>query len=279
MDFIHRFVFNAKKNGSELKLLGELRLKHRFDHIAANPTAADAIGLVSLEISESNSFWPVVLEASRDWDAIDQITTKFTKNELENATYMNLVSSWHYSYPMPDEDSGYLLITYDADSGCDKCGIGLRQKAPFRMKAEPKWGKKQILQLNWVFDEFFVSPEAYEAVFKPFGIRSREVVHHKSERPLRSILQLITDSSGTIPLEIERPFDETCPKCCRGKFHMNSRGFFPKLKGATNEHIFRTTEFFGSGGSAWRAVIASDKIYQAMVDFDLKGVGFVPLAA
>jgi hypothetical protein len=78
---------------------------------------------------------------------------------------------------------------------------------------------------------------------------------------------------------MDRPFDETCPKCCQGKFHMHGRGFFPKLKGATNEHIFRSTEFFRSGGSAWRAVIASNKMYQSMMDFDLKGVGFVPLAA
>jgi len=279
MDSIHRLVFNARKNGPELKLLSELRLKHRFDNISAIPTADDALGLVSVELSESNSVWPIVLEASRGWNAIEQIITKFTQSEFRNASHMNVVSSWHYSYPMPDDDSGYLAITYDANSGCNKCGIGLRQKSPFRMKGEPKWGRNQILQLNWVFDEFFVTPEAFEAVFKPFGIGSREVLHHKSERPLKSILQLATDSLQNVPLEINRPVDEYCSKCGLGKFHMHSKGFFPKLGRSTNEDILKSNEFFGSGGSAWRALVVSAEVYKAMMAFKLKGVTFIPLAS
>lgn len=278
MDSIHRLVFNAKKNGPELKLLTELRLKHRFDNISATPTADDALGLVSLEISESNSAWPIVLEASRTWNVIEQITTKFTPSEFRNASHMNMVSSWHYSYPMPDDDSGYLAITYDGNSGCNKCGIGLRQKSPFRMKGEPKWGRNQILQLNWVFDEFFVTPEAFEAVFKPFGLNSREVIHHKSDRPLKSVLQLATDSFQNVPLAIGRSFDEYCSKCGRGKFHMHSKGFFPKLGCTTNEDFLKSNEFFGSGGSAWRALVVSAEVYKAMMAFKLKGVTFIPLA-
>jgi hypothetical protein len=278
MDSMHRLVFNARKNGSELELLAELRLKYRFDNISAYPNASDALGLVSVELSESNPVWPIVFKASRGWNAIEQITTKFTQSEFRNASHLNVVSSWHYSYPMPDDDSGYLAITYDANSGCSKCGIGLQQKSPFRMKGEPKWGRNQILQLNWVFDEFFVTPEAYESVFKPFGIESREVINHKSERPLESILQLATDSLPNVPLVIDRPVDEYCSQCGQGKFNMHNKGFFPKLERKTNGNIVRSCEFFGSGGSAWRALIVSDKVYQAISAFNLKGIRFVPLA-
>jgi hypothetical protein len=61
-----------------------------------------------MELCEASSVWPIILEAARGWNAIDQITTKFTQCEFRNASHMNVVSSWHYSYPMPDDNSGYL---------------------------------------------------------------------------------------------------------------------------------------------------------------------------
>jgi len=68
--------------------------------------------------------------------------------------------------------------------------MGLVQKAPFRMRGEPKWGTKHILQMNWVFDEFFVRIEVWDKVFRKFGIEKLPVVQHKTDKPLESVVQL-----------------------------------------------------------------------------------------
>ena len=45
--------------------------------------------------------------------------------------------------------------------------IGAKQVSPFRMKESPNWGRRSILQMNWLFDEYFVKPEVWNAVFQP----------------------------------------------------------------------------------------------------------------
>jgi hypothetical protein len=41
------------------------------------------------------------------------------------------------------------------------------------MKREPKWGHRGILQLNWVFDEFFVQVGEPASVFQAVGVEVR----------------------------------------------------------------------------------------------------------
>jgi len=55
------------------------------------------------------------------------------------------------------EDS-YVHTTYGTSYYCDRCGIGGKQRTPFRFRAEPKPTPQSLLQLNWVFDELFVRP-------------------------------------------------------------------------------------------------------------------------
>lgn len=54
---------------------------------------------------------------------------------------------------MPDYKAGYLMTTYGG-TGCGVCGVGQLQKAPFSMRAEPKWGRRHMMQLNWVADDW-----------------------------------------------------------------------------------------------------------------------------
>ena len=62
---------------------------------------------------------------------------------------------------MPDHDFGYQLATFDLSDHCESCGIGRSQRVPFRIRGEPSWGKNQVPQLNWVFDEYFATPAAW----------------------------------------------------------------------------------------------------------------------
>ena len=179
---------------------------------------------------------------------------------------------------MPDLDDGYIKCTYDTAKMCTECGIGAFQKSPFRMKAEPKWGKWDILQLNWIFDAFFVSRRSYQDVFRPLGVQCNEVLNHNSGEPLESVVQIIINKVADGHLDLHDSCKDVCAKCGESKIRPHDRGFFPRLTQRRPLCIFRSQEYFGSGRSAWNATIVSSDLYKAIAKSALKGVSFYPLA-
>lgn len=233
---------------------------------------------VWFDISESDPAWPRLFQIIRSMGFLPIAHTEFTQKEIESALWLQVQPTWHHGYPKPDMDFGYLQATYNCSNCCEKCGSGYEQAAPFRFSSEPKWGKKSILQLNWVFDEYFVKPELWEKVFRPLGIPCREVVQHRSGAPLTTVVQLDVNAIATGPTHLgAHPF-EICPKCGRKRFLPFTRGFFPPLADYPDAHIFKTSELFGSGASSWRAVIISQELCSALRAERALGVNFVPLA-
>ena len=55
------------------------------------------------------------------------------------------------------------------------------------MKAEPKWGRRGVLQLNWVFDEYFATPEVWASFFEPHGIECRPVMNTRGAAPFPAL--------------------------------------------------------------------------------------------
>lgn len=191
------------------------------------------------------------------------------------AKWLELRPSWHYGYPQPDEDNfGYRQVTYDLSGYCEECGGGKRQKAPFRIKSEPKWGRRSIFQLNWVFDEYFVRPDTYEKIFKPLGIAYREVTNAKGTE-LKTVLQLVTDEE--IRVTVDGLPADTCRKCQRTKYIPVTRGPFPPLAVEPRGHLAKTEQYFGSGASAWKGVIVSQKLASALKEPNFRGVSLRPV--
>jgi hypothetical protein len=121
-------------------------------------------------MSARTSKWPQLQVLLRKWGHSEgHVTTEFSKEEIDSARWIE-VGAWHHGYPQPEDDFGYLRATYDLSEWCDACGIGLKQKASFQMKGEPRWGRRAILQLNWVFDELFVTPEVWSASSSPVAL-------------------------------------------------------------------------------------------------------------
>ena len=135
---------------------------------------------------------PEVEAVLQQWGFSGSATwTEFTEQEIHAARRCNLRSTWQHGYPQPDElNFGYWQTTYDLSDHCSACGIGMRQKAPFQMKGEPKWGRRAILQLHWVLDEYFVTPELWAGVFEPLGVPCRPVTNTKGEFPAELIRRL-----------------------------------------------------------------------------------------
>jgi hypothetical protein len=143
------------------------------------------------------------------------------------------------------------------------------------MKDDPKWGGRGILQLNWIFDEFFVTPSVYTAVFEPLAIECRRVTSPRGD-DLEGVLQLVITNEVDIVTEgLER---ETCPVCERTKYLPVVRGPFPALESEPSSKVVKTRQWFGSGASAHRQVLVGQDVRQALEAARVRGVSFRPVS-
>lgn len=224
------------------------------------------VRLVSFDIEEGNPSWPRVKALVDQWKAADFIRTEFTDTERAAASWLQVLGS-QKGYPQPVDDFGYLSASYDLTEYCSICGIGKKQRAPFRMNGEPKWGKQRILQLNWVYDEYFVPPAIWENSFHPFGVKRFPVLDHRTGDELQSVVQLDIKDSASSELSLDGGFpSEVCNNCGRRKYLPISRGFFPAFACDPASAVCKTQECFGSGASAWHAVILSSAVYRKVQD-------------
>ncbi len=275
MKIIHRFVANSTASGIKASGLDEVGVPYEFSPMFPTVGIREQSGLVIFEVSEDHPRWTQVQQLAAAWDCSELVRTEFTTEELKQAAALAMFANWHFGYPMPDEGFGFLRTTY-AGTGCDACGVGHVQQAPFAMRAQPKWGRRHIMKLHWITDEFFVSKDTHAKVFAPFGIQCREVLHFKTQRPLDNVVQLCVPQTE---VKAELPqHDEVCTQCGRGKYNWPVRGYFPRLDRTEKLPMFKTQSDFGSGGSCGKAIIVSQELYTSIVENRLRGCYFEPVS-
>jgi hypothetical protein len=232
--------------------------------------------IATCDVAEDDPRWGKVQALIKKYQLVDIPLTEFTDFELLSANYLNMGATWHHGYPQPEDDFGYRNASYDLAAYCEHCGIGTKQTAPFRMKNAPNWGRRSILQMNWVFDEFFVKPDAWKAIFEPLGIKCRPVLLHRTGQELDSVVQL--DIPHLVPLTMDSKAYafERCEFCDRKKYK-HVTGFFPTPQ-ATGFPLFKSAEYFGSGAGAHRAVVISSALYLKIRDASLRGAEFYACA-
>lgn len=271
MKVIHRFAFRlSPQRREELVSLG------------VKPEAGVVMPggghpFVAVLVAEEHVNWPRLKAKFDLWQVRGSVSTEFSKVEIRAARWVELEPAWHHGYPQPREhEFGYLEATYDLSDHCSECGTGKVQKAPFQMKAEPKWGRRGILQLNWVFDEYFVTPDVWASVFQPHGVGCRPVLDRKHSA-LKTVVQLAVEEQ--VDIDVTGLPSQTCGSCGRVKYLPHTRGFFPRLVKNPKAAMVKTNEVFGDGASAQHAVLVSQDIAQAMTNEKVKGASFKPVAA
>lgn len=266
MKIIHRVGFNASQSQkTQLENLG-IEYKDLGDD------------LILFLIEEKHPSWPTVASLIEEWRVPELATTKFTEKERQRASYLVMYPTWHHGYPQPERNFEYKSTTYDATHYCWECVMDRVQQAPFRMLREPKWGSKQILQLNWVFDEYFATPDAWQTVFKPFGIEALPVLHHRTGEPLKTVLQLRNVLWTTGKVNPDGYQVESCSVCQRAKLTGIRTGEFPHVSLPNSAHLGKTSEYFGSGAVAWHEVVVSGVLYRAIAEHKLRGAEFGVIA-
>jgi hypothetical protein len=269
MRLVHRIGFRPSLSQlRELKALG-------VDVPAGTLLPGQSTPLVAFDVPEEGPNWRKLSSLFDRWGVFDAVTTEFTMDEIDAARWLDLVPDWHHGYPQPKEhDFGYRKVTYDLTDACEQCGIGMKQKAPFQMKGEPKWGRRGILQLNWIFDEYFVKPEVWSSVFEPLGIACRPVTDRRGAE-LKNVVQILVQEEVAIVTEELTP--ERCDNCGRIKYLPFTRGFFPAPTREPMGAIVKTREYFGSGAAAHKRVLVSQELRRALVGAGVRGASYWPV--
>jgi hypothetical protein len=186
----------------------------------------------------------------------------------------------HHGYPYPD--IGYGEHAYE--NWCHHCGIHGAQHADFRVRGIGA-PHSAFVQLNWAFDTWFVRNDiAIELLTSGLtGFSFRTIIDAKSGQVVDSHRQLIIDTivesidTAALPTVTCRKDNEESQFRLPGMTIAEERGspYCGQLKHhpptvvglsgdlTTTRDVFQSTEWFGSGGSAFRMTIASRRF----VDF------------
>lgn len=237
----------------------------------------------AFDLTEDHPKWESVKEAVKRYGKnevrVKEFGAKFTNKEMESAQFYVLVSEWNFEYPQPEDGFGYEETTYKPGVGCRKCGVGLEQQRPFSIKKAPSWGKRNILQLNWVFGEYFVSKELKEKLEgKIPGTRFLEVLKYPNGTVLDDIFQLVLEKRVPLVLPENAAF-QICD-VCKGRKYMPGvlGGGFQPAPSENDFAIAQSQEFFGDGGNAFRITLVNKDTRQVLVEAGIKGVDFIPCA-
>lgn len=230
------------------------------------------LGFQNFKIQETDSRWTRIKFLVDKYSAVDLPKTEFSGSEYQKAAYLAILPSWHFGYPMPDDDFGFLQ-GFDRSNFCPNCGVGLKQITAFRILGEPQWGSRSILQLNWILDEYFVKPDVWRYIFEQLGIECMPVLRYRDNTELKSIVQLRIKELVSLQLD---GFPYEVSSCCGHKKYLPvAQGFLPKPE-KTDAVLFKSEQYFGSGGSAFRLVLTNHVLFRKMTEGRVKGIKFAP---
>lgn len=278
-----------------------------LDYDAGHPHDALGFSIIVFNVTEDQPQWPEIERLIGESDVASHLVTNlFSTTEMDRAEWLHVSALGQHGYPQPEDDFGYIEATYDVSQYCYRCGIGGVQKAPFRLRSEPKARHSQFLQLNWVFDELFVRSEARQGLTAAglTGFDFRPAVIHRADRPsgevqqmeILSVLQPALDPTGLETVtcnerneewesirrrfpNLQSPVPEPNSYCGGVKYHLEHRGPFRFDRSAlvAAPDVVKSHEWFGSGASAFRLVLVSQRFRQIVLEAKWRGLSFEPV--
>jgi len=274
----HRFVFDSRNNNFDIVAL--LTQKN----IAYDYSEESTI----FEVFEDDKNFETIVKSLEPYGVFrNSPEAIYTKAEIKDAQWLTVRSNWHNLYPQPEDDMRYRFTTYDATDTCAGrnskcfCRNGLTQKESFVLKKEPRWGSRNFMMLNWVFDELFVSKKA-EEVLTTSGLAGFEIydVLSKSKRPLKEVKQVFVKTYLPQGFSVDS-IEETyiCPTC-------KLETYWPKA-GSIHFHkeifkdivvdIAKTSDKFWATNCA-SLILITHKFYKAITEAKLdRGLVFEPV--
>lgn len=271
MKILHHVAFHATaEQRAVLKALGVTT------HDCPNTSLPGDTGppFIKLDADDANPNWPKVHRLLQEWTTAPILThTVFTQREQAAARWLRM-TAWGNGYPQPQKDMKFFEATFDMKQLCPRCRLPRVQTAPFRIKGEPKWGRRGIMSFLWLFDEHFVPPAVWETIFKPFGIPCRPVLN-RAGKELETVVQLVVEEEVDLIMDYLSVV-EVCDHCSTRKYTYSQRGPYPPLAREPAGAMVKTRQPFGDGWGM-HGVLVSQELRRAMLSHQLRGVEFIPV--
>lgn len=247
----------------------------------------------------TNEFETLKAFFGKNWRDDVTIDTDFTESERAESAFLSIGAAKMLGYPQPedyDEDEGeeepeypfdiypyYENVFEVAGTSPDYGMLRGKQIGNFSFLGEPRWGKSGIGSIFWSGDNFFVTPEAYHAIFEPLTIASRPVLKYKTKQPLKTVLQIIPQGAAKAKLIIpEELVEETSiiPEWNMTKCILKRQGYYPSFETNPGDYdFFESKEYFGPGGVTEKELFISQRLYQQMKAHNIKGLKYYPQAS
>lgn len=208
----------------------------------------------------------------------------FTAEELRQAEYLVMRPSGYWGYPQPE--GTFREEVYDTSGVCEVCGRGMRQERPFRMKSPIRFGRNDILTMNWTF-EFIVTDRLRKWIEHEDldGAEFWPLLDYRTGVPISGFFQLyfvnsMPPASPSTRFEsVVEIQDDGRTRCNHPTLNLTLSQMKYRRKDLREAKAFnKTHEWLGGGWfaqSQWKVV--SHEVYKLFVGHDVKRVRFEPV--
>jgi hypothetical protein len=298
----HRFLTSSGNNRNikkAISILDRFAIKYVYKKDLESIITSFKYNL-EVKLYEDEEHTDELIRKLKSFDFLHQVGTVYEKVDITNADWFWITSGEH-QYPQPEDDFGYLNVTFNLDNYCSTCGIGKTQNNPFRLKTIPKQPKNQFWGLHWEHDSIFVRLVAKKIIESERikGVEFKNVVLHKKNLNIGDFDQLIintelekgliTGNLKTVTCKYMNEEDITLSEGCRNSkdsnFCSRLKHNFPIRGGLTfNKSVFngvpeivKSNEWFGSGANAFKLILVSKRMKELFESNKLKGLKFTPI--
>ncbi|KDE64819.1 hypothetical protein [Fusobacterium necrophorum] len=234
-----------------------------------------------------------------EWRNYCIVNTEFTEKERHSAPYLSIRASKILGYAQPEDtyeevneeclpEYPYPFDVYPCfkdvyEVAATSSNYGMlrgEQIGDFKLTGEPKWGKACIGSIFDAADIFFTTPDIYEKIFKPLGIECRQVLAYGNQKPLKTVVQLVSQGIAESKLILEESLiteKYLIKEWNMTKYMLSGESFAPAFETHPgNFDFFVSQEYFGSGGINENEIFVSQRLYQLLKENKVKGVNYYP---
>jgi len=224
-------------------------------------------------MNESDPRWPEIRNLVQQKNGLDLFQTQFSAKEILGAEWLRVIPWFEHGYPQPEDTWVTSPINYA--EVCSECGT-YRQVSNYRIKAEPRLGKHDFMNLTWCYD-LFCTPAVLSDLrdHHIFGYEVWDAILHKTNLPAQTISQLyIPAIAGPGLTRVDDLTQKQCPKCHIAKYfpHMKGILYFQRQAVVPGVDIMLSYEWFGDGHAAYREIIISNRLARLILEKKWKGV-------
>jgi len=275
MKIIHRATFSCKL---------DKKCFRKFTKLGIEPWTCGPAEFSSVrffDISEDDPRWPKVSEIIKKNKIPTLARAEFTKEEILSAEWV-WISPVYFedeSFPEPHLDDSWKKMSFDYENECPDCGVGLRQKAPIRLKGEPNLKNNDFMSVFWAYP-IFARPEVLNTLMenKIEGFEISPVINHSSNTALETVKQMrVIDE--LLPCIIPDNLQREHRRCTHIKYYGISHVMltYPKANFINLPDLIRSGEWFGTGYAANQLILASAKFIKVYMENGWKGLSLAPI--